>query len=1026
MTRLRALCLVLALGWLTAPVLCQTIEFMDDNFRQAVVDAGYDMDGDEMISYDEAEMVTWLDLNYADIYDFMELEYFSNLEYLDVGGNPAWSIDISQLSALQEFRADMAELSEITVGHLPVLSVIEIMDCWNLMNLDLSESYALEEARVNSTGIMELYLPTISQLRYLDVSMTQLMELDLADQFQLETLYAGDTMLESLDLRPCTALQYAYLGSNWSLMEVCVTEVPPMFSYDIDDDSVFSTCGGSGGEEPEWIEFMDEQFFNFVMAHGADTDGDGGITEAEALAVTRLDAELYWSYAQGIQDLMDLEYFQGLRYFCIYEADLPSLFVQNLPLLDTLFFADNNPSAGYYLDTVEISNCPSLRHIEVGSAMGISDMQVDGCNALRSFSCNSCSFDNLDLSNQPNLDHIYMFSFGYLNTLDLSNCSSLRVLESMSVPHTELILSGCTGLEHLQFDDGDIMSLDFTDLTSLEQLWIGENPLDEVDLSNCSSLRYLDLLRIPAQLTLPASASLELCWLYGIENESLDFSGCTGLTELHLEENQSLSFVELRDSAVLNTFSIASCPMLSQVCVSAAAPLGDTNFEDPGVVSTCEPNPDWVYIPDPNLLQNLIDWEYDLDGDGGISYDEALAASTLIVGNGDHGTTAHLVEDLTGLEAFQNVTQFYLFHVNVSEISISGFPMVYRMQLGCDAVETMYVGENNSLHELFVRVSPNLLVLSFGALPALKQFYLQESTIDELDLSSLTTLESVGISGGGYISSVNLSGLQELNSFQSSGSGVQSVDFTGCPNLQELNLFRSEIAAFDASMHPQLRMVSIQECPIASLDFSSCTQLNDLVLRDLPLPELDFASTMSVIWNLYLGQLEIEHLDLRQTPVTNLSVNDCMNLTEILTLESYDETFYMENLVVRDTPMMERICVMEDLYIDYLNVDDPDWIQTCYEVAEADEQPAVFALQNAYPNPFNPTTTIRFSLAETGNARLALYNLSGQLVSVLHEGLTDAGEHQLVLDGSRLSSGVYLLSLRSEQQQAVQRITLLK
>jgi len=98
---------------------------------------------------------------------------------------------------------------------------------------------------------------------------------------------------------------------------------------------------------------------------------------------------------------------------------------------------------------------------------------------------------------------------------------------------------------------------------------------------------------------------------------------------------------------------------------------------------------------------------------------------------------------------------------------------------------------------------------------------------------------------------------------------------------------------------------------------------------------------------------------------------------------------------------------------------------TCVPVS-ADERPAGFALAPAYPNPFNPTTTFRFSLEESANATLAVYDLTGAKVATLVDGLTARGEHSVVFDAAQLSSGVYVATLSAEGASRSQKLVLVK
>jgi hypothetical protein len=81
---------------------------------------------------------------------------------------------------------------------------------------------------------------------------------------------------------------------------------------------------------------------------------------------------------------------------------------------------------------------------------------------------------------------------------------------------------------------------------------------------------------------------------------------------------------------------------------------------------------------------------------------------------------------------------------------------------------------------------------------------------------------------------------------------------------------------------------------------------------------------------------------------------------------------------------------------------------------------------SAYPNPFNPTTTLAVELAQTGNVELSVYNVQGQLVQTLVNGMLESGRHELSFDASALPSGLYLAKLATSQGTTVTRLTLTK
>ena len=80
----------------------------------------------------------------------------------------------------------------------------------------------------------------------------------------------------------------------------------------------------------------------------------------------------------------------------------------------------------------------------------------------------------------------------------------------------------------------------------------------------------------------------------------------------------------------------------------------------------------------------------------------------------------------------------------------------------------------------------------------------------------------------------------------------------------------------------------------------------------------------------------------------------------------------------------------------------------------------------AYPNPFNPSTTIRFSVGTEAHVQLEVYNTLGQRVALLADGTFDAGQHQAVFDAQHLPSGIYLYRLQAGTTVDTGRIMLVK
>ena len=79
---------------------------------------------------------------------------------------------------------------------------------------------------------------------------------------------------------------------------------------------------------------------------------------------------------------------------------------------------------------------------------------------------------------------------------------------------------------------------------------------------------------------------------------------------------------------------------------------------------------------------------------------------------------------------------------------------------------------------------------------------------------------------------------------------------------------------------------------------------------------------------------------------------------------------------------------------------------------EENDHPEEISLMN-YPNPFNPSTTIQYSLSEPGRVTISVYSINGQKVETLVDEMLDVGTHSARFDGSSLASGIYFYRLES-------------
>jgi hypothetical protein len=104
---------------------------------------------------------------------------------------------------------------------------------------------------------------------------------------------------------------------------------------------------------------------------------------------------------------------------------------------------------------------------------------------------------------------------------------------------------------------------------------------------------------------------------------------------------------------------------------------------------------------------------------------------------------------------------------------------------------------------------------------------------------------------------------------------------------------------------------------------------------------------------------------------------------------------------------------------------------TAVEAVEAGTTPGAFALGQAYPNPFNPSTSIQFDLAERAYTTVKVYSATGQLINTLASHTLDAGAYRVTwdardADGREVSAGTYLYTLTAGNFSETKKVVLLK
>jgi hypothetical protein len=128
-------------------------------------------------------------------------------------------------------------------------------------------------------------------------------------------------------------------------------------------------------------------------------------------------------------------------------------------------------------------------------------------------------------------------------------------------------------------------------------------------------------------------------------------------------------------------------------------------------------------------------------------------------------------------------------------------------------------------------------------------------------------------------------------------------------------------------------------------------------------------------------------------------------------------------------------CVIQDSVTQWLNP--ADWTfttdTTCYRMNsflstgnKNNEIPTVFKLYNNYPNPFNPSTTIKYDVPKGTYVTLTVYDVLGKEVEKLVNGFIQPGKYEVMWDATNFASGTYFYRFDSDRYKDVKRMSLIK
>ena len=232
-----------------------------------------------------------------------------------------------------------------------------------------------------------------------------------------------------------------------------------------------------------------------------------------------------------------------------------------------------------------------------------------------------------------------------------------------------------------------------------------------------------------------------------------------------------------------------------------------------------------IIFEDANFKAYLVA-NFDTDGDGEISKEEALAITKIIVGTKD-------IESLAGIEHMANLTD-----------------------LRCEGPWSIFEPEEDpegKLKTLDVSKNVNLTILYCGF-----------NQLTSLDVTNNPKIEQLRCAGNN-LNSLNVSKNTELIEFEAYNNRLSSIDVSNNPELEYIDLTNNQIKSIDVSNNPELDYIDLTNNQIKSIDVSKNLELERITCSDNKLTSIDVTNNQKLT-TLNISGNSIVKIDLGNNP----------------------------------------------------------------------------------------------------------------------------------------------------------------
>ena len=316
---------------------------------------------------------------------------------------------------------------------------------------------------------------------------------------------------------------------------------------------------------------------------------------------------------------------------------------------------------------------------------------------------------------------------------------------------------------------------------------------------------------------------------------------------------------------------------------------------------------DIITIPDANFETALLNHDpvIDTNGDGLICRDEAEAFTGRIV------SSVKNISDLTGIEAFINITELFVGGNSLSSIDLSQNTALTTLYCQGNNLSSIDISHNTALR-LFSCEANQITSLDLSANTQLENLRCSNNQLSALDVSDLSSLGTLGCYNN-QITNIDLSNNGDLRVLTISGNSLTTLDVSANTLLSDLNCSFNQLTNLDLSNNLYLRKLQVTETSLTNLDLSLNTYLEELFCNNNQLATLNIANGNNANISIFRADnnpdLICIKIDAGFTPPTSWITDASASFDENCGTATNVEDYFTEDVKIYPNPASDYILI---------------------------------------------------------------------------------------------------------------------